>query len=443
MNISGANSVRFVETPLTSQPAEFRVNQRISAEILRVSGDQVTMVVHGQQVVGRVMGGDQALLLANQRHALFLVKGMVDGVLQLQLIRPNVAASTVANQWTILAQNLLLVNGLPLNAATLNIGRALLSAGLPITPELLANMQNALAGIANWGQAEADVAASLLSNGLPLSAGTLSLALQQLPSLTESLERLQTQLAQLLKTSLPAETRALAERVMVSLQSASVNWSLSPAEIMTQLSRAVSVLGKSLESQLMQFLQESGELPDDADAASGMLAFALLRRELAKTGNTDLVRELDRFMDNLRQMQLLNSARNTDPTNPPWLMMHLLLNAGSLKDLTDMQNALLKIAYRADEEGNSIDADNNRIVLSINLEDGSVIQVDLSMVEKRVGAWMTVPDEEWQRLVEEELPDFEQRLEQLGYHMQFLRCEVKPPAAVLRANEPIRVNIEA
>ena len=87
MNVLGASPIRTIDQP-SSQPVEFRINQRISAEILKVSGDQVSMVVQGQQVVGKVTAGDQSGLLS-ERQAQFIVRGMVDGVLQLQIVRPD------------------------------------------------------------------------------------------------------------------------------------------------------------------------------------------------------------------------------------------------------------------------------------------------------------------------------------------------------------------
>jgi len=90
-----------------------------------------------------------------------------------------------------------------------------------------------------------------------------------------------------------------------------------------------------------------------------------------------------------------------------------------------MNPANLRIAYRADEKGKSIDPDNNRLVLSMDLDETNVIEIDLSMVGKRVGAWMTVSSDIWQQIIEQELPTLKEGLENLGYSMQFARCEVK------------------
>jgi len=444
MNITGANPIHIAETPTSGQPAEFRLNQRISADILKVSGDQVTMVVQGQQVVGRIAGGDQTSL-AGQKMAQFIVRGMADGVLQLQLV-PNDAGqaitSSLANQWSILAQNLLQISGLPLSEENMNMGRALLSAGLPITPELINSMQSALAGINNWGQAEANVSASLISSGLPLSTGSLQLALQNLPSLIDSFQKLQGQLENLVKISGSAETRSLAGNALQVLNDSTINLSNNSSNIMTQIRASIATLGKSLEAHLADAIKNNTSLLNDNHDASGMLALAYLRRQLVGEGNNGVVREIDRFMDSLRQMQFLNAASPKDPTNPPWLMVNLPL-AAQQSQQPDLQNANIKISYRADENGQEIDPDNNRIVFTVELDSSHFLEVDLSMVQKRVGAWLTAPDDEWKKLVESELPSLKTGLESIGYQMQFARCETKAKTTVIDTSNTHKINIEA
>jgi hypothetical protein len=427
MNISGPNLIRTVDTP-SAQPTEFRLNQRISAEILNVSGDQVTMVVQGTTVVGKLTAGEQALLLADRRSATFVVKGVVDGVLQLQLVRGEGKQSGTegASQWTILAQNLLKLIGLQATEENLAIGRALLGAGLPVTSELVLKLEQVLSSIKGWGQMEADVSAAVIANGLPLSSGALNLALQNTSSLLENLKQLQDKLSNLLSGKISPELKTLVQRALDLIQESRVDISASPAELMRQLSRAVSVWGKSLESQLAEIATDD---TDNEKLATGWLILADLRRGLVDSGNNDLVKGIDRFLDSLRQMQFLNTGQTQDPTNPPWLTLNvpLVVNPFSKDQRTEVEKrqAHLKIAYRASDDDTIIDPNNNRIVLTIELEAGNYLEADLSMVEKRIGAWLTVPNDDWRSLVEEELPSLQTGLEDLGYHVQFARCDVK------------------
>ncbi len=443
--ITGSSTIRYVDA-ISRKPLELRVDQRVNAEILNVSGDQVQLVIRGTRVVGKLDTQSQASALNGQQQAQFIVKGMVDGVLQLQLVQPGVQQEQVGitSQWSILAQNLLQLNSLEINPANITIGRALLSIGLPITNELVGMMEQALNGLGNWGQPEADLAAVLMSNGLPLSTGTLSLALQQLPSLTEAYASLETRLSQWLQNSgVRGDIRQIAEKALNVLQGGIIDWSASSPELVKQMNQAVALWGKSLESQLADFIKGNNLFLENMDAANGLLAIATLRATLLQRGETRLVGEIDKFLDTIRQMQFSNASQTNDPTNPPWLIMELPLSANQRK-ATDMQMANLRIAYRTGEKGKSIDPENNRLVLSLNLDDTSSIEVDLSMVGKRVGAWLTVSSVEWRDLVEEELPSLKDGLEELGYSMQFARCEVKQAASVSEVSSTIsKIDLEA
>lgn len=445
MNVSGTNSIHVADTQVTGQPAEFRLNQRITADILKVSGDQVTLVIQGQQVVGRVAGGDQSTLEAD-KQAQFLVKGMIDGILQLQLIPTETGqsvTSTLANQWTILAQNLLNLNGLEINDQTLMLGKALLSAGLPVNSELINQMQSVLSGIKNWGQTEADLSASLISNGLPLSSGSISLTLQNLPSLMASFEKLQSQLENLLTTNSSFDTRSLAQQALNILRGTLIDFGDSPANLISQIRNSIAILGKSLESHLADALKNNNQLANAGQDSSGLLTLAYLQRQLTSEGRMGVAQDIDRFMDSLRQMQFLNSAVPKDPTNPPWLVVNLPLTVKNPQNQTDLQNANIKISYRADEEGKEIDAGNNRIIFTIPLDEDNSLEVDLSMVQKKVGAWLTAPDEDWKGIIDEELPSLKAGIEAIGYQMQFIRCETKLPTSVIDLSSVHRVNLEA
>lgn len=429
MEISGSTTIRYVDA-ISRKPLELRVDQRVNAEILNVSDDQVNLVIRGTRVVGKLETDSQASMLSGQKNAQFIVKGMVDGVLQLQVVKPGMLQeqSTISTQWSILAQNLLQLNSLEINPSNIMIGRALLSIGLPITNDLVGMMEQALTGLGTWGQPEADLAAVLLSNGLPLSSGTLNLAIQRLPTITDAYQSLENKLTQWMNSAgLRGDIRVIAEKALAVLQNGVVDWSAASPDLVKQLNQAVAIWGKSLESQLAEFVTAKGGLQENIEAATGLLSIAALRGELVKRGEIRLVGEVDRFLDSIRQMQFSNATQKNDPTNPPWLVMELPLISAK-NDALNQAN--LKIAYRANEKGKSIDPENNRLVLSLNLDADNLIEVDLSMVGKRVGAWLTVSSGDWRDLVEQEIPSLKAGFEKLGYAMQFARCEVKQPALV-------------
>ena len=203
---------------------------------------------------------------------------------------------------------------------------------------------------------------------------------------------------------------------------------------MNQLDRAVSLWGKSIESHLADILAQGRS---DVDKNSGLLIFANLRNSLIKNGENRLASEIDRFLDSIRQMQFNNTSNSKDPTNPPWLLIDIPISEKSKEPPPqNMQSANLRIAYRPDEDGKRIDPDNNRLILSVDLDEENTLEVDISMVGKRIGTWLTVTDDNWRNLVEEELPSLQDGLEKLGYFLQFARCEVKLSSS-LTDNETI------
>lgn len=451
MNISGTIPIGIIERP-GEQPIHLRMNQRVTAEILKVAGDQVNLMMQGVRVVGRLLGGEEAAL-AQQRFAQFIVRGMKDGVLQLQWVMPKGSgeAAPQAPQMTVLTQNLLRLNGLSLNETNLMLGQALLNRGLPLTPDLMAELQQVLNGIGKWGQAEADMAAALKAAGLPLSANTLSLALKNFPSISDAVMQLQSRLSEWMRSPASQELRPLAERVLAQLQSGLVNWSESPAGLVDKLSQAMTLWGKSIEAELASFLQKGENSSQELKDASGLLAMTQLRQALAAKGDNALVGQIDRFLEAIRQVQFLNTAQTGDPTNPPWLVVNLPLSAAlsQPQSFRELYPANLKIAYRSGGSGKEIDAHNTRLVLTIDLEGDDYLQADLSMVEKRLGAWLTVPNSEWHQLVEEELPELQENLEKMGFSLQFARCEVRSAATTVDAEETAsdwpstRVDVEA
>ena len=219
MEVTGSSIIRVADSS-GRQPLELRLNQHVNANVISVSGDQVDLNIRGTRIVGRIVDGSNASALENQRTAQFVVKGMTEGVLELQVVpqQPDMVASGLDAQRIILARNLLQLNGLDINQANMMIGKALLSLGLPITSDLVQDINQALSELGLWGQPEADLAAVLVSKGLPLSSGTLGLALEQLPGLADSFLNLQTRLTNFLNSNAArGNLRALAEQAANAL----------------------------------------------------------------------------------------------------------------------------------------------------------------------------------------------------------------------------------
>ncbi len=324
------------------------------------------------------------------------------------------------------------------------LSKALLSRGMPVTSDLLNELKQSLNGIPGWGQAEADLAASFKAAGMPLSNGTLALAMEHGPTLTEGSLRLQSMLTKLIDSSNSPEIVRLAKQALEVIQNGTINWDQPLPALMKDLPAAVSLWGKSLEAEVATQLQTRGSLPEGKEAASGWSALTLLRSALDKQGSGNLVNEIDRFMNAVRQMQFLNTARSSDPANPPWLTINLPLSSTMIQQNREMAEhkqffpANLRVAYRSTGKGQAIDPENTRLILSIDLEEGEFMQADLSIIGKRLGAWMTTSSESLKVRAESEIPSLQSGLEQIGIQLQFARCDVAP--GMLQVSEPAKLS---
>ncbi len=435
MLVQGLQPVQPGARPI-DQPLQLHLNQKVSAEILSVNGEQIEMVIQGYRVVGRLQTNDQAALLQDQRFAQFIVKGSIDGVIQLALAKAaDVAlAKQPTSALAMLSQNLLILGNMETTDQNIMLGKALLSHGLPINNQTLEELSQALNGLPGWGQTEADMAAALKAGGMPLTQNTLSLALQTLPTLADSVSRLQAQLTDLAKGQAGTEIARLAKQVLTLLQSATLDWSKEQPLLLDDLKQAISVWGKSLEAELAR--QVSGEKPQGADS---WLSMVQLRRALDEGGLRSAVRTIDQFMEGVRQMQFLNTARPVENGNPPWLLVNLPV-AAHIPGQANQQNgffpASLRIAYRSEGKVKRIDPENTRLVLTVDLQDGEYVTADLSIIGKRVGAWLSVSSDDLKDRAVENLPDLETRLEKLGLSLKVAHCDVAAVGPVLTQEEP-------
>ncbi len=223
---------------------------------------------------------------------------------------------------------------------------------------------------------------------------------------------MQSQLSVLAKGEAGPDIARLAEQAQKLLQSATIDWSKDLPGLLNDLKQAISVWGKSLESELAK--QANGE---SIQGNEGWLSLVQLRKALESGGYRSTVHSIDQFMEGVRQMQFLNTARPVENGNPPWLLLNLPV-AEHIPGQPTQQGtffpASLRIAYRTQGKIKKIDAENTRLVLTVDLQDGDYVTADLSVIGKRVGAWLSVSTDELKELAVANLPDLEGRLEKTG-----------------------------
>jgi hypothetical protein len=409
-----------------------RINQRFAAEVLQVQGDRVVLSVEGVRFVARLMASDQAAALLERRFAQFVVRDANSSTVVLQLLQPEQSAAPAQGAYLqALIPNLLQHAGLPVETATLAIARALLNHGLQVTPQNVAELMNTLAQMNRWGASEAEVAAALKSLGLPLSAGTLGLMQESLPSLVSLISGLREQLRGLVRGRASPQLAEQAQKLLAILESLSVEWGESGEALAEKLRQAIAQLGRPVERELAQALEQKSPNPGLSAGERSLLALALLRKEMAAEAPQGLLEKLDQLLEGMRRMQFLNSEPASSPLRGQWLRLDLpLATPGGGQPGQDpvMQNARLRVAYRGEGDAPGIDPANTRFVVRLVLATGEclgdTLEVDLSVAGKKVGALVTASSEKLQQLAESEMPSLQEGLEGLGYQLRSMNCEV-------------------
>jgi hypothetical protein len=440
MNISGPGLAAPIQK-LDDSSLMLRINQRITAEVMQISGDQVSLALENSQVVARLMSPDQAAALQERHQAQFIVRENSGQTIVLQLVNPDGGQQASGEAAPNLLVSLLNQNGIPLDKSSLLIARALVEAGLPVTAELVQELKNALdglavtGGLASWGQHEAQMAAILKAAGLPLSATALALALETPSPLQEMIAHLQEQLLQM-GGDQPAGLAELVQKAMAMLNGTVVDLNATPSTISDQLQAILKQLGHSIENELVKTLGRGSNSQAGEPAQNGLLTLAALRQELAKHGtNPALIETLDRFLDSLRRMQFANLDTQPDLGRARWLSFEVPASAhtGYPQGTSPTpDNIRLRVACQRDEAQARLDPAHARIVIQFELEDGNALEVDLSLVERQIGATITSSSEEIKGMAETELPSLKDGLEKLGY--QLLTARLETGALVLTDN---------
>ncbi len=422
MNVQGPAPL----SPLQNSPAAdtgLRLFQRVTAEVVQVSGAQAVLSIDGHPVVARLASKQDAAELAGQKLSQFVVIGMDEQTVVLKIFRPAQAVSGsagTAQPVQDMAVRILQQSGLPLRPEMLMLARAALSQHLPVNAEMMQHLLAAL-GAGKWGQVEADQAAALYAAGLPLTPESLSLALRGRQEFNDALTRLLSSLrSALADANRPAEQTRLLQGVYTALQGLMLPWNASAQDLAQHLRAVVRFMGRSLESLLNEADFQTDGLPADHSA----LDLVRLMHPLRSSGLGDLAERIERFLDQARLTWLLNVRPDPSPGKGAWTEMGALLAAPGSRAEEDVLPMRLRVARRCDSKNGEIDAGYTSLVVLVEVEPGQVFQVALSVMGKQVRAQVTAPGEEWLHQARSELPAFEQALAQLGYALRESRVEI-------------------
>ncbi len=427
MSLPGPLSVSSVNAPIT-QDLGLRPFQRVTAQILAVTGTTAILSVDGFPIVAQLTSSDQAAALLNQQTAHFIVTRLTDQTITLKFIKPDqpqAAATAALTNAPELAMRLLEQNQLPVTANMLGLARAVLKQYLPVTPELLNELVGALSDLGTWGPAQAELAATLKAAGLPVTAQSLKLASNQAVQTGESLSNLISQLNNLSGKGLPTELLTQINANLQSLNESVLQAGGDSSQLAKQLKTAVEMLGRSLESVLL----EQSNNPDPSKSEKGLLALAQLQHSLEMSGEKKTAQTIEKFLGDLRQNQFLNVRSEPQPGSAAWSEIGLMLQPGLQKTQEDFSSVRLRIAREPRPNSGKIDPAYTRLILQVEIKPGEMVEVDLSLVGKQIRTAMTAPDPAWCAQAEQELPSLEDALQNLGFNLKDVQIGVGEPRA--------------
>lgn len=388
----------------------FKPFTRVTAEILHVSEVQAVLSVDGYPMVAQLTSPEQASALRGQKTARFIVSQVSPQEITLKLVSSAPLLSDPAGEE--LAARLLGQFGLPEDPPNLMLARAILNQGLHVSADLFRSLWAALEGLGKWGETEAGLATAMSAAGLPITPESLVLVLRQQRSLAEGIPELVTRLRQLFIENQAAGP--LKEMLLSSLQffeEVIVPWDTAPAELAARLGRAVQLLGSSIEYYLEAQVSSGSPLWPE----KSLITLGRLQALLAENGYEEVAGAIRAFLDDLRPLQLLNSAENARHGETLQFLLHL---PGGDEAAEHWLEARLHITRHSGREAGTEHPGSTGVILQVDLESGKMMQVALTLVEKRIRAVITAPGVELAIKAGKELPSLQAGLEHLGYIFQ-------------------------
>ena len=403
------------------QSFDLRVFQRITAQVLSVTGTTAVLEVEGHPVVAQLTSADQSALLSSQRTAQFVITQLGDNSVTLKLIKNEQTFPAGTAYGPDLAERFLENNNLPITTSNLVMTRALLRQHLPITPRTLKELQGALSEYGDWGEAEADLAAAIKSAGLPLTGQSLALSARRPAPTAQAFSQLMATLAQAAKQNLPENLLEQLRSNLQFLNSLILDRGGDSSRMADQLKAWAEAFGRSLENILLSEIQNGAE----SISKNNLIELAKLQNLLEQFGKQETARSLKEFLTDIRREQLMN-VRSDSPSTTEWLEIGFALPKAN----KDFASARLRIAR--DGTAKAINPASTRLVLQVDLSPAETVEVDLSFAGKQIRSSVTSPNPAWCKQAQAELPSLTDALAELGYTLTDFQVDVQMPQSFNR-----------
>jgi hypothetical protein len=300
------------------------------------------------------------------------------------------------------------------------LAAALLRAQVPVNRANLREMADALEQLGAWRPEDAAVAAHLKAQGKPITPGSIELAQSRLPTPTETINTLARTLHTLEQTAMPKDVADAVQRALSQLERIKVQWQTNSGVLHQELHDALRVLGHSIERELAQLATDPGQ------TASPLMDLAKLSQQLEASRDPAAhaaATEIRSFIDGLRQTALANLPPDRPQAEPHAYQVALPLQVPGQNQASP---GFLRVTTR-DGRSADVHAQMTRVTLRIPLDGEDLIEVDLSVLGKQIGAWVTASSDEVQTAAEAEMSELQIGLSRAGYTLKTARCLVGVP----------------
>ena len=416
MDFLGPSAISSINA-LSKPEASLRPFQRVSAQVLEVTGTTALLSVEGIPIVAQLASADQATELLNRQTAQFVVTQLTKQKITLRMIKDDSAQTALtgsASNAPELAVRLLEQNHIPPTVNNLMMARSILRQHLPITDNLLQELMEALSEYGSWGSAEADVAAALKAAKLPVSAQTIALVSRQPTKISDSISQLITLLNDTARPDLPAEILKQLEFNMWLLNGMILDGDEETSSLAEQLKAALETLGRSLENTLL----EGSQNPEAVSSEISLASLARLQKMMEQIGKNQAAESIGKFLEDMRLNQFLNAK-------PDWLDINIPIH--NVRITERFSTARLRIARDAKSASRKIDPASTRLMLQVDINPGETVEVDLVVMGKQIRTSVTAPNPGWGEQAESELPSLEQGLQSLGFTLKEAQVRIGEP----------------
>jgi len=395
-----------------------RLNQRITAEILEVTNNQVLLALQGARVVAKLTSSDQAAELQQHQIAQFQVRGFENGTLTLQLAAPVDAAATAEQLAPELIPSILQQLNVPNDPKNIIIAEALLAQGEAVTPNAVQALRDALSAFNSWERSHAQAAAALYSGGVPINHETIQLQMESTRPLQALTVELATMLGRLPSNRLPPSARHWLSVVLQNLASAQINLG-STDNTANQLVAFFNLVSRPLENDLARAMDTSS-IPE-----SDNMLYALHQLKSSLEAGPDhlasVITLLENTIEALEHIHLTNIPRATPTGEATPLEFAIPLLLPALQDgMQEHTTAHLHIDRDATSTSNQPSLPVH-IRLRVELAEGD-LDINLTFHERKVAALIAANTEALHAAAENELSSLTMGLEKQGFDLSRSRC---------------------